>query len=827
MQQRNFVWFMILSFLILIGWVWIQNKLWPPKPRTPDQKIAKVDWKKLGPAARAVNLIAGRGLPTGNPQVDYARLSQDLQYTPPIPQRRWDDLSDTEKKIVVLLPPPLATSLAVFAQFIPRELPKAPEPDAKEIKFGSDKTFLQGSFTTRGAGVRKLTLNKFQAANWLGEPTTEKLELIPDDPEVASFLMYHYPAKKEGKWDNPVSTLGRQIWNLDSDKVLADGTQEVRFSTYVPEQAYQHLRIVKTYKLAPRDYHLTLLLEIQDDSKIGDPKTPPFRYQLTGAHGLPIEGIWYTSTYRDAVIGVVDSRGGLARFKEESMRVSVKQGGEKVPDQRGDFLQYAGVHTQYFGSVIVVDNEQPSEAAGGVDKKNVLEWARPTLESVESKGILRDADDKFAFISDAGGLERRYVLLPRVKKQLDDAKIKKDTRVVISFYLTEDGRRIATWIRTGESPRSYLDDLTVRVNSELLEFNPGRKIAHQFLLYHGPVKTRLLGQLPGDDAVDPDLVERYTETLNLRTLTDYGKFLWWTSLLIEVTKLMHLLLYYLHFLVGGSSNPWSYGLTIILLTVLVRGLMFPISKKQAYFSVKMQEIAPELKKLKEKYPNDRKAQTEATMELYRKHGVSPLGSCLPLLMQMPIFLGLYYALQESIHFRLAPFLWINNLAAPDMLLWWTEKIPWISEPDNLGGFVYLGPFLNLLPLFAVALMIVQQKMMTPPPQDEQQATQQKLMKYMMVVFGILFYKVASGLCIYFISSSLWGLAERRLLPKKKPALALAPGQGGRPSVKPGQPPTKGKGPKAKGPSKKDDKPNGTLQKVKDWWAEVLKQAKKK
>ncbi len=102
-----------------------------------------------------------------------------------------------------------------------------------------------------------------------------------------------------------------------------------------------------------------------------------------------------------------------------------------------------------------------------------------------------------------------------------------------------------------------------------------------------------------------------------------------------------------------------------------------------------------------------------------------------------------------------------------MLLWWTEKIPYVSDPDNLGGIFYLGPYLNLLPLIAVSLMIVQQKIMTPPPTDEQQEMQQKMMKYMMVFFGILFYKVASGLCIYFISSSLWGLAELPLPPQEE------------------------------------------------------------
>jgi YidC/Oxa1 family membrane protein insertase len=147
-----------------------------------------------------------------------------------------------------------------------------------------------------------------------------------------------------------------------------------------------------------------------------------------------------------------------------------------------------------------------------------------------------------------------------------------------------------------------------------------------------------------------------------------------------------------------------------------------------------------------------------------------------MLLQMPILMGLYYALQESILFRLGPFwpTWITNLAAPDMLMhwvpWrpdWSDKIPWISRPEDYGSFLYLGPYLNVLPIVAVALMIVQQKMYTPPPADEQQAAQQSMMKYMMIFMGLMFYKMASGLCVYFIASSLWGFAERRLLPKKK------------------------------------------------------------
>jgi len=273
------------------------------------------------------------------------------------------------------------------------------------------------------------------------------------------------------------------------------------------------------------------------------------------------------------------------------------------------------------------------------------------------------------------------------------------------------------------------------------------------------------------------------------------------------------------------SPIYGYGVTIILLTVVVRGLMFPISRKQAYLSIKMQEIAPEMKKLQEKYKNDSKARTEAIMALYRQHKVHPLGGCLPLFLQLPIFLGLYYCLQESIHFRLAPFLWIDNLAAPDMLFKWGDGIPIISNPDNQqSGFFsifYLGPFLNILPIFAVALMIVQQKMLTPPPADEQQAMTQKMMKYMMIFFGIMFYKVAAGLCLYFIASSLWGVAERKMLPKRATpgtVPAAAPPAGKSPGGSPRTKPRPG--------AKKEVKSDGAIQKMKDWWAHVLKKAKK-
>ena len=139
-----------------------------------------------------------------------------------------------------------------------------------------------------------------------------------------------------------------------------------------------------------------------------------------------------------------------------------------------------------------------------------------------------------------------------------------------------------------------------------------------------------------------------------------------------------------------------YILCIMCLTLMVRGVMFPVSRKQAMTSLRMQQLAPELKKLQEKYKDDKQGMAAAQMELYRKHGVNPFGTCWMLLLQMPIFMGLYYSLQESIHFRLAgvsPW-WMPNLSAPDMLVYWTNNIPFISKPDVLRLVLLPGAVLE-------------------------------------------------------------------------------------------------------------------------------------
>src|SRR5262249_13371601 len=156
-----------------------------------------------------------------------------------------------------------------------------------------------------------------------------------------------------------------------------------------------------------------------------------------------------------------------------------------------------------------------------------------------------------------------------------------------------------------------------RVATEPVELAPGSTVTHRYLLYHGPVKPSLLGYQKGGSKADDALVDRYAYTLGLNKMIDYpsegvmgtiGQYTGFSFLVTHATNLMHWLLGWLNWAVP------IFGVCIIMLTVLVRGLMFPLSRKQALMSVKMQALAPEVKKLSEKYKDDHQALGRAQME---------------------------------------------------------------------------------------------------------------------------------------------------------------------------------------------------------------------
>jgi YidC/Oxa1 family membrane protein insertase len=277
------------------------------------------------------------------------------------------------------------------------------------------------------------------------------------------------------------------------------------------------------------------------------------------------------------------------------------------------------------------------------------------------------------------------------------------------------------------------NDLSVQLDSKKVVLAPKTSVKQGFELFAGPKRKTLLTPLQAEGVLD------------------FGWFAQISNLMLLVLNLFH-----------GMGVP--YGVAIIFLTILVRACMFPVSLRQTAQAQRMKEMQPKLAEIKKKYADNKEKLAMANLELMREFKVNPMAGCLPLLIQMPIFIALYQALQYSVDLRLAPFLYFKNLAAPDALFKLPFVVPW------LGWTTF-----NLLPIITVALMVVQQKMFMPPPTDEQQEMQQKMMSYMMVVMGAMFYKFPSGLCVYYISSSLWGFGERKLLTWWKPTTTAPPG----------------------------------------------------
>jgi YidC/Oxa1 family membrane protein insertase len=289
------------------------------------------------------------------------------------------------------------------------------------------------------------------------------------------------------------------------------------------------------------------------------------------------------------------------------------------------------------------------------------------------------------------------------------------------------GEKTGQWIKTTNT--------TFRLTSPPRTLEPGQAYSQKFTIFAGPKRLALL------------------EEYGLSEFIAYG---WFAMIARPLSWLLH---------VFAALPLVNYGLAIILLTVLVRSAMMPLSRKAAKNAQMMQELAPEMKRIAEKYKNDMEKRGVAQRELFAKHNYNPFGGCLLMLVQLPIFIGLYRSLSVDIELLQAPLIrgmqWCSNLAGPDMLWYWEPQLfSILSDP----GDGWLGPYLNVLPIITIVLFLVQQKMFMPPPTDDQTRLQQQMMKYMMVFMGVLFFRVPSGLCVYFIASSLWGIAERKMLP---------------------------------------------------------------
>ena len=211
--------------------------------------------------------------------------------------------------------------------------------------------------------------------------------------------------------------------------------------------------------------------------------------------------------------------------------------------------------------------------------------------------------------------------------------------------------------------------------------------------------------------------------------------------MFKIQALVDFVVHVLNAIYGVVGN---YGVAIIIVTILMRIIVFPLTLKQEKSMKKMRDLQPELDKIKEKYKDSPQEYQQKTAELYRENGVNPLGGCLPLLIQMPIFVALYWAFSG------------NAIPADAKFLWFTLK-----QPDKL--FV-IGTFaFNLLPILNVVITFIQQKMMATPGQDNQQM--QTMMYMMPIMMLFIFYRMPSGVTLYYLVSGALALLQQYIILK--------------------------------------------------------------
>jgi YidC/Oxa1 family membrane protein insertase len=297
--------------------------------------------------------------------------------------------------------------------------------------------------------------------------------------------------------------------------------------------------------------------------------------------------------------------------------------------------------------------------------------------------------------------------------------------------LALQAKRIVPESETPDESRTWQQSATLEEVSGALCFKkvsiaPGSSVTRTASYYVGPKKHSLLKPLGNKQ----------------EEVMEFGFF----------SPLSKILLTTLNAIYGVVRN---YGLAVILLTILVRLVFWPITHKSTESMKKMQELQPEIKKVREKHKDKPQKMNQEIMALYKENKVNPMAGCLPVLVQIPVFIALFTVLRSAVELRFASFLWIKDLSEPEGLFAGTAFFAMM--PSFLKGG------LNILPIFMTGTMIWQQKL-TPSGGDPQQ---QKMMTLMPIMFFFIFYNMASALVLYWSVSQCLSIVQLLLQRRKK------------------------------------------------------------
>lgn len=790
--------------MILMGYSTVIQVLYPPKPK----KVAQAEADKKGEA-----------------KADPAKDPEDKKGKKTDPDKTDPDKTDPDKAAPAKKSDPEKTDPE---KTDPAKRPQTPEPSAQWITLGSidaESPFrMLVTLTSAGAAVERIELAKFRDTEKEGGYLGELQAADPPDKAREGALVqavgHGTPAALAGlrpgdvlssidgvKIDTPQALTAflkaktRPLQKIELGVVRAQNP--LTLSATLTRHPLEVIR-PEPDRLNPPSLQVSLekigtRVRKAGDPEFNDAKLQWRRWELVSPDAAAIaEGKPVTEAVFKAPLPQ-----GLEIYKRYFLSPVKPADGDKVGEADGDKAANTAVQMGY-DLDFEIEIRNPADNAETEARSVAYRLHGPNGLPTEGwwyaakvSGVLRDYVQYF-YNSDGSVAAQKVFSATQVADSAVDRPeqsqplyaVGVDAQYFSAFVFPHSGHDTLWYNAVEAVPLGRIDpnhknltNTSVQLTSREYSLPPGKSFTHKLTLFAGPKSPEVLAPH------------------KLGALIDYG---WFGAIAVVMTGI-------LHFFYGLVGN---YGLAIIMLTATVRICLYPFSRKQAISAEKMKAIQPEMEKIKEKYKNKDEA-ARAQMELFRKHDVNPFGGCGMLFLQLPIFIGLYRGLQADISLRDAPLFgenfWCSNLAAPDMLFKWEGWFPFLVAQDG-----QLGPYFNLLPLVTIALYLVQNKMLMPPAQNEQQEMQQKMMNYMMVFMGFMFFKVASGLCVYFIASTIWSLMERKLLPKILPVKAATAGDGAGSGG--ASPPDGGSGGSPKPPSGGSPKPaSGGSTKASAFW----------
>jgi len=670
--------------------------------------------------------------------------------------------------------------------------PEEPEPEPEPSTFTALTDGLEIRFSTRGASVERARF-----LNYFSEPGDETEEnrldvLLPLRGPRAPANSFILRTREGSEFQ---ADLARRVWHVEGDTDWVDDeaqglTRRITFRTVVKGVEFTKTYVLHALKKLPEEssegfaerrkgaegrFLFDVELEVHNTGQASTkeialdfvgpngiaPDDAPGRYCRIGAAlaGEPGGGFSVRSYEASKIVkGDLDERSSSPRQQ--------KEGGTRYA------CRWVALKNRYFAAVLDVrDSEavqamhvEPLVLEGNVrlmmvrmalDPSSVADCReQANTDPTAAEAVKRwDEDvrptnaDQFAFKRTGFLFWSKLKLISRdAGRDAQGWEVKLASRADL-----EAARDYSKDAATGQP------NMAVAMKLKIEDLEPGESKTFAFTSYLGPLQSKCMGEKGG--------TRGWTKLIKF----GWSLFAWLSWMLLQLLKVFHFFTQYL-WVIGG------YGLAILFLTVAVKGALHPLQRKGMVSMHKMQKLAPEMKAIRRKYDKDKSREGQRKMQLelmalYKTHGVSPLGGCLPMLVQLPMFIALFGMLRGAFELRHERYLWISDLTHPDELITFGFSMPLIGNAINLLPFLYLG------------LMLLQQHLQ-PKSEDPEVRKQQSMMKFMMIFFFFIFYNMPAALVIYFVFSGGFGTLEQWYIRKYVVPAAEAAGPAAPPAGAP-------------------------------------------